>query len=85
MDGLTAWKSPVSKLLKFFSTSRDGWKEKHHEVKRQLKKEQNQVRAVEKSREAWRRRAETAQRRVQELEAELAGSKRESAAAPAGW
>ena len=85
MDGTCAFKSPVLKLLKFFSTSRDGWKEKHHQVKRQLKKEQNQVRAVEKSREGWRRRAEAAQRRRQELEAELAESKRESAAAPAGW
>lgn len=85
MDGLNSLKSPVSKLLKFFVTSRDGWKAKHHQVKRQLKKEQNQVQAVEKSREEWRRRAETARRRVQELEAELAESKRESEAAPAGW
>ena len=84
MDGLKVFKSPVVKLLKFFESSRDGWKERHHEVKRQLKKEQNQVRAVEKSREAWRTRAESAERRVRDLEAALSETKRQSEAAPAG-
>ena len=80
MDGLRVFKSPVAKLLKFFESSRDGWKDRHHEVRRQLKKEQNQVRAVEKSREAWRTRAESAEQRVRELEAALDETKRQSAA-----
>lgn len=85
MDGLErAFKSPIKKLLKFFATSRDDWKAKHHQLRLQLKKEQNQVRAVEKSREQWRSRAEAARQRVRELEAELAETKRQSAPVTAG-
>jgi len=75
MEGLKVFRSPLTKLVKFFESSRDDWKEKHHQVKRQLKLEQNQVRAVEKSREAWRIRAEVAERRVRELEAALGETK----------
>jgi hypothetical protein len=77
MDGVDlSFKSPVSKLLRFFVTSRDGWKAKHHQLQRQLKKEQNQVRAVERSRQEWRTRAEAAQQRIRELESELAESQK---------
>ena len=63
--------SPVSKLLRFFVGSRDGWKAKHQAVKAESKLLSNQVRAVEKSRQKWRERAAAAQRRLQELEREL--------------
>jgi hypothetical protein len=63
--------SPPRKLLPFFKTSRDGWKAKHHEVKEECKLLSNQVRAVEKSREKWRARAEAAEQRVKELEREI--------------
>lgn len=76
MEGLKVFKSPLPKLVKFFESSRDDWKEKHHQLKRQLKLEQNQVRAVEKSRESWRTRAEVAEQRVRELEAALCETKR---------
>ena len=82
-----AHKSPIRKLLNFFETSRDKWKEKHHDVKAKLKKEQNQVRAVENSRERWRKQAEELGKRVRELEAELAeikGTIRPNAAAGRG-
>jgi hypothetical protein len=65
------YRSPVRKLLAFFEKSRDAWKAKHHAVKVALKREQNQARAVEKSRAAWRTRAEAAEERVRELELEL--------------
>ena len=78
MEGLKVFRSPVTKLVKFFESSRDDWKAKHHQLKRQLKLEQNQVRAVEKSREAWRTRAEVAEQRVRELEAALGETKRPS-------
>ena len=64
-------KSPIRKLMKFFRGSRDGWKGKHHEAKVQCKKLKNQVRAVEKSRQLWRERAEEQERRARELEREL--------------
>jgi chromosome segregation ATPase len=63
--------SPPRKLLPFFKKSRDDWKDKHHEVKDECKLLSNQVRAVEKSREKWRGRAEVAEQRVKELEREI--------------
>jgi hypothetical protein len=65
------YKSPLRKLTEFFRKSRDGWKEKHHEAKAECKKLSNQVRAVEKSRQQWRERAEAQARRAAELEREL--------------
>lgn len=65
------YKSPVRKLLRFFETSRDQWKAKQQELKTVLKKEQNQVRAVEKSRQAWRAKAEAAEQQIECLTAEI--------------
>lgn len=75
------YKSSLRKLMVFFERSRDQWKVKHHELKKQLKKEQNQVRAVEKSRAGWRAKAEAADQRVEELERELAEIKKWSGTA----
>lgn len=73
-----AYKSPLNKLMKFFESSRDKWKEKHHEAQAQLKLARNQVRAVEKSRDTWRTRAEQSEERVQQLQAELTELKSQS-------
>lgn len=78
------YKSPLGKLTKFFEASRNRWKDRHHEVKAELKLAQNQVRAVEKSREMWRTRAEDFDRRIRELEAELAEAKIRSGVAAGG-
>ncbi len=43
-------KSPVRKLIAFFQKSRDGWKATQQASQVSLKKERNQVRAVEQSR-----------------------------------
>lgn len=79
--GMNDLKSPLPKLVRHFWKSRDQWKTKHHEVKRQLKKEQNQVRDLEKSRAVWRERATDADRRIKELQQELDEAKKRSAAA----
>ena len=55
------YKSPAKKLLTFFENSRDCWKAKHLHTKQLLKKAQNQVRAVERSRDHWRNKAEQAE------------------------
>lgn len=65
------YKSPAAKLLRFFPQSRDRWKAKCLAVRGENKKLANQTRAVEKSREQWKERARTAQRRIAELEREL--------------
>ena len=64
-------KSPVKKLVEFFRGSRDKWKAKYVEKRDKAILLANQVRAVEKSREQWRMKAEEAQRHVIEMEALL--------------
>lgn len=64
-------KSPVRKLVSFFRSSRDGWKAKCHESKRNNKRLSNQVRAVERSRDRWKQIAKSERRRVRRLEREL--------------
>jgi len=68
---LDRFRSPGRKLLPFFVTSRDNWKAKHHELKKEAKRLSNQVRAVEASREQWRERATAAERRAAELERQI--------------
>lgn len=70
-----SFKSPLPKLLAFFRKSRDGWKAKYQELKRKFKFERNQRWAVEQSRQKWRLKCEQAQRRVAELEQQLAAAK----------
>jgi hypothetical protein len=60
-------KSPMRKLVKFFRKSRDGWKAKCQEAKTLNKRLATQVRAVEKSRAVWRRKAESAERELREI------------------
>ena len=73
------YKSPVLKLVKFFRTSRDGWKAKYQQVQRDNKRLANQTRAVEKSRAHWRQAAKAAGGRNCELERELRELKRAAA------
>lgn len=63
--------SPARKLIRFFERSRDNWKRKYMEVKRDRKKLSNQLRAVEKSREHWKDVARQERQRSQQLEREL--------------
>jgi hypothetical protein len=58
------YKSPQSKLVKFFEKSRDAWKRKCLEAKRTVKRLKNRSRFLEQRKEQWKKRA-------QELEAEL--------------
>jgi chromosome segregation ATPase len=73
MDGrsMEEFVTPLKKLARFFQKSRDSWKEKHQNLKSQLKLCQNQTRAVEKSREHWREQARAAQGELQELKKQL--------------
>lgn len=62
--------SPHHKVVNFLERSRDLWKQKHHDLKMQMKLASNQVRAVEKSRERWRKRAEAAEAEVEKMKAQ---------------
>lgn len=69
------WKSPLKKLTRFFEKSRDQWKAKCQDVRKQVRLLRNQVWAVEKSREQWAERARQAEKCVAELEQLLAQKK----------
>jgi hypothetical protein len=65
------FKSPSRKLVAFFRRSRDGWKAKYMNVRKELKKASNQVRAVEKSRAHWKEVARQERARSRELAREM--------------
>lgn len=69
--GTDEFKSPVKKLVEFFRTSRDKWKQRYI-----LKRDEsillaNKVRAVEKSRQRWSEVARAAKLEVRQVKAEL--------------
>ena len=65
------WKSSWRKLARFFKRSRDQWKAKYMDMKKEHKLMGNQVRAVEKSRQNWRQVARQAQQQLRRLQGEL--------------
>ena len=44
-----SYKSPLRKLVNFFKTSRDNWKKKYQETKKEVNRLANRVRFLEKS------------------------------------
>ena len=65
------FKSRPGALVWFFRKSRDSWKRKSRKLRVALKREQNQVAAVSKSREQWKSKA-------QQVAAEQAALQREN-------
>jgi hypothetical protein len=57
--------SPTHKLLALLHTGRNKLREKYKALREELRVAQNQVRAVEKSRELWRQRAQAAEEELQ--------------------
>jgi hypothetical protein len=55
------YKSPKHKVIAMLRKGRDGLREKYRELREQFRVAENQVRAVEASREMWRERAEAAE------------------------
>ena len=53
--------SPPHKIIAMLYEGRDKLRKKYTELKRQLRAAENQIRAVEKSREMWRQRAKEAE------------------------
>jgi hypothetical protein len=74
------FKSPVRKLVAFFEKSRNGWKEKYRAAKSQGKYWSNQARAVMRSRDAWRAKAEASARELEQVRQELAALQKTSRA-----
>lgn len=64
---LDEFKTPPRKLLSKLLTSRDKLRTKYKTLREQLRVAQNQVRAVEKSREGWKDRASSAEKELDSL------------------
>lgn len=64
----------------FLGRSRDGWKQKYMDLKAEAGRLRRRVADVGRSREKWRDEAEELRRRVQELEAQTAVLREQTAA-----
>lgn len=71
MHAAREFKSPVRKLLRFFQRSRDNWKRKQQEWKRRYQSLSSQHRAVEASREHWKKIALQQRLELRELRKQL--------------
>ncbi len=67
--------SPVRKLVRFFESSRNGWKRKCLDAKVRIKRLSNQKQKLKASRDRWKVLAQTAHRELRETQSELAESK----------
>lgn len=56
----------------FLQRSRDNWKAKHQQLKRDAKRLLNRVNDVTRSREKWREQAEKREQRIKDLETQVA-------------
>lgn len=65
------YKSPISKVVSFLEKSRDNWKTKYSELMKRTRRLENQVRAVEASREKWRREANQARAELKQVKKTL--------------
>lgn len=62
---LDEYTSPTHKVLALLHTGRNKLREKYNALREELRVAQNQVRAVEKSRQMWRQRAEAAEKELE--------------------
>jgi hypothetical protein len=58
---IAEYKSPPHKIIMFLKEGRDQLREKYRLLREQHRVAENQIRAVTKSRQAWRSRAEAAE------------------------
>ena len=68
---ISEYKSPPHKIIEFLKKGRDQLRVKYRELREKLRVAENQIRAVTKSREAWRGRAEAAEVELKDLKKKL--------------
>lgn len=67
VKALDEYGSPPHKVVAMLKSGRDNLRLKYRELMKQRRAAENQARAVEKSRAAWRARAEAAEAELDEL------------------
>ena len=63
---LDEYQSPTRKVLKVLKVGRDKLRTKYQAVRTKLRRAENQVRAVEKSRDTWKERAQAAEAQLRD-------------------
>lgn len=71
VDEFANFTSPMRVLARFFKRSRDQWKRKCMDVKRQIKGLKNQIYQLHKSRQSWKEQALTRAKEIEALQAEV--------------
>jgi hypothetical protein len=66
-----SYRSPPTKLLRFFLRSRNGWKQKCQGAKLRVKRLSNRLQKLKVSRDRWKERAYTLSGHVRQLQEEL--------------
>ena len=61
------YKSPLRKLVKFFEKSRDNWRNKYFEKKKELKRATNRIYDLELRKNKWKERALKVERQLEEM------------------
>jgi chromosome segregation ATPase len=69
------YKSPLKKLVRFFEQSRDNWKNKYFEKKKELKRATNRIYDLESRKEEWKERALKAEIQLEEMNKNLSEKK----------
>lgn len=72
------YKSPLKKLVKFFETSRDKWKNKYFEKNKELKRAKNQIYDLKQRKEDWKERAKKAEGELKERNSKSVEDKKKS-------
>lgn len=62
MQTTKPYRTPLLKLVRFFQSSRDGWKAKYLELKQLTRRQDGQVRSLQRSRDKWKQEASPASR-----------------------
>lgn len=57
MQTTKPYRTPLLKLVRFFQSSRDGWKAKYLELKQLTRRQDGQVRSLQRSRDKWKQEA----------------------------
>jgi predicted nucleic acid-binding Zn-ribbon protein len=61
------YKSSLKKLVKFFESSRDNWKEKYFEKKKELKRSLNRIYDLNNRKNEWKDRALKAENELKKI------------------
>lgn len=76
VEVVQSYSSPRHKLLQFFISSRDGWKEKCRQGKIALKRMTNRSVFLQRSRDRWKELARQREQELNELRREVDAQKR---------